>query len=187
MEDATLGIRRQGLGGAEVIKRKERLLSAVLLSQAIAFCIALTSLSSTLLASKVRFASQSAYLGIASLQDCEGHCQPHWHLPSRDDVLNNLCNLPGDLHHPSVWVLSSLQHGCSMQGLSLPAAQTIPNYALLAAVYGALQLLQRQKPQNGMGGYAAVAILDVEANFLVVSSWPCFPSAHEVVMLCHVQ
>ena len=62
-----------------------------------------------------------------------------------------------------------------MQGLSLPAAQTIPNYALLSAVYGALQLLQRQKPRNGMGGYAAVAFLDVEANFLVVSSLCSFP------------
>ena len=68
-----------------------------------------------------------------------------------------------------------MQHGCSMQGLSLPAAQTIPNYALLSAVYGALQLLQRQKPRNGMGGYAAVAFLDVEANFLVVSSLCSFP------------
>ena len=64
-----------------------------------------------------------------------------------------------------------------MQGLSLPAAQTIPNYALLAVVYGALQLLQRQKPQNGLGGYTAVAFLDVEANYLVVSGWCSFPNA----------
>ena len=56
-----------------------------------------------------------------------------------------------------------------VQGLSLPATQTVPNYALLATVYGALQLLQRRRPQNGMGGYIAVACLDVEANFLVVS------------------
>ena len=76
MEDATLGIRRQGLGGAEVIKRKERLLSAVLLSQAIAFCIALTSLSSTLLASKVRFASQSAYLGMPHCRTVKGVVSP---------------------------------------------------------------------------------------------------------------
>ena len=62
-----------------------------------------------------------------------------------------------------------------MQGLSLPAAQTIPNYALLAAVYGALQLLQRRKPQNGLGGFAAVAFLDVEANFLVVSNLSSLP------------
>ncbi len=57
-----------------------------------------------------------------------------------------------------------------MQGVSLPATQTVPNYALLAIVYGVLQLGRREKRQNGFGGYAAVAFLDVEANFLVVSS-----------------
>lgn len=59
-----------------------------------------------------------------------------------------------------------------MQGLSLPATQTVPNYALLAIVYGTLLLLRRQKPHNFLGSYAAVAFLDVEANFLVVRSCP---------------
>ncbi len=65
MEEASLETRGQGLGGAEIVKRKERLLSAVILSQAIAFFIALTSLSSTLLASKVRSALLSAHQGMA--------------------------------------------------------------------------------------------------------------------------
>ena len=58
----------------------------------------------------------------------------------------------------------------TVQGVSLPATQTVPNYALLAIVYGVLQLGRREKRQNGFGGYAAVALLDVEANFLVVST-----------------
>ena len=65
----------------------------------------------------------------------------------------------------------------AVQGVSLPATQTVPNYALLAVVYGVLQLGRREKRQNGFGGYAAVAFLDVEANFLVVSN--CHPS------ICH--
>ena len=55
MEEASLETRGQGFGGDEVVKKEERLLSAVLLSQAIAFLIALSSLTSSLLASKVRF------------------------------------------------------------------------------------------------------------------------------------
>ena len=58
----------------------------------------------------------------------------------------------------------------NVQGVSVPATQTVPNYALLAVVYGVLQLSGREKRQNGFGGYAVVAFLDVEANFLVVSS-----------------
>ena len=54
--------------------------------------------------------------------------------------------------------------------MSLPATQTVPNYAILTIVYGTLLLSRRQRPQNGMGGYVAVAFLDVEANFLVVRS-----------------
>ncbi len=57
-----------------------------------------------------------------------------------------------------------------LQGVSLPATQTAPNYALLTIVYGSLLLAKRQRPQNGMGGYVAVAVLEVEANFLVVHS-----------------
>ena len=76
MEEATLEIRGQGFGGAEIVKRKERLLSAVLLSQAIAFSIALTSLSSTLLASKVRFASVVAHQGMAHCGTIQGIFSP---------------------------------------------------------------------------------------------------------------
>ena len=56
-----------------------------------------------------------------------------------------------------------------MQGISLPAAQTLPNYLLLALLYGSALCLRRQRPQNGVLSYAAVSLFDVEGNFLVVS------------------
>ena len=55
-----------------------------------------------------------------------------------------------------------------MQGVSLPASQTVPSYALLALVYGGTLLVRRQRPQNSILSYAAVSLLDVEGNFLVV-------------------
>jgi solute carrier family 35 protein F1/2 len=57
-----------------------------------------------------------------------------------------------------------------VQGVSLPAAQTLPNYAALALVYGSVLLFQRRKPHHGALSYAAVSLLDVEGNFLVVRS-----------------
>lgn len=55
-----------------------------------------------------------------------------------------------------------------MQGVSLPASQTLPTYVLLALVYGGTLIARRQRPQNGLLSYAAVSLLDVEGNFLVV-------------------
>lgn len=57
-----------------------------------------------------------------------------------------------------------------LQGVSLPASQTVPNYALLALVYGSVLLAKRIRPVNAWTSYAGVALLDVEGNFLVVSS-----------------
>ncbi len=58
---------------------------------------------------------------------------------------------------------------CWLQGVSLPATQTVPNYALLSLVYGTALLAKRVRPVNAWTSYAAVSLLDVEGNFLVVS------------------
>ena len=55
-----------------------------------------------------------------------------------------------------------------MQGVSLPAAQTLPNYFLLALLYGSAVCLRRRQPHNGVLSYAAVSLFDVQGNFLVV-------------------
>ncbi|BDA51211.1 Solute carrier family 35 member F1 [Coccomyxa sp. Obi] len=54
------------------------------------------------------------------------------------------------------------------KGISLPATQTVPNYALLSLVYGTALLAKRIRPVNAWTSYAAVSLLDVEGNFLVV-------------------
>jgi hypothetical protein len=63
---------------------------------------------------------------------------------------------------------------CCLQGVSLPASQTVPNYTLLSLVYGTALLAKRIRPVNAWTSYAAVSLLDVEGNFLVVSKiLPC--------------
>ena len=67
MEGASLESRTQGFGENEVVKKKEKILAAVLLSQAIAFLIALTSVTSTVLASKVRLSITVGISGLVAL------------------------------------------------------------------------------------------------------------------------
>lgn len=73
----------------------------------------------------------------------------------------------------------------SLQGVSVPASQTVPNYALLALVYGFILLVRKQRPENSWASYAAVSLLDVEGNYLMVSNrLPCsMPVQHSDMFL----
>ena len=60
-----------------------------------------------------------------------------------------------------------------LQGISAPTLQSTLNYALLASVYGFYLLWVRKATSLSKPWwcYALLGLLDVEANFCLVSSW----------------
>lgn len=54
-----------------------------------------------------------------------------------------------------------------MQGVFVPTFQSAAVYACLAAIYGGLLVARRQPPSERLHKYAALALLDMEANFLL--------------------
>ena len=59
-----------------------------------------------------------------------------------------------------------------LQGASLPTTQSFINYVLLATIYGGIWLRSGNRvTRNVWYKYAALAGLDVEANYLVVLAY----------------
>ena len=74
---------------------------------------------------------------------------------------------------------ASDMQGCTasrLQGISAPTLQSTLNYALLAAAYGSYLLWVRKATSLSKPWwcYALLGLLDVEANFCLVSSWHGF-------------
>eukprot|EP00887_Chlorella_sp_A99_P003924 scaffold11.g3924.t1 len=67
-------------------------------------------------------------------------------------------------------------------GVSTPTLQSSLNYLLLAIVFGTLRWRHRQPLVHPLRSYAALALLDVEANFLVVLAFR-FTSLTSVTIL----
>ena len=63
------------------------------------------------------------------------------------------------------------EHLAFMQGVSLPAAQSLINYVGLGLVYGSLLAWRRQRPKAEWYKYAVLAMADVLANFCVVEAY----------------
>lgn len=57
------------------------------------------------------------------------------------------------------------------QGVSLPASQSVLNYACLAVVYCILLLRRGKRLQSAWYKYAALAAVDVLANFCLVEAY----------------
>jgi hypothetical protein len=57
------------------------------------------------------------------------------------------------------------------QGINAPSFQNFINYCLLAATCGPLLLWRRAAPQAPLRLYALLALLDVEANYLVTKAY----------------
>eukprot|EP00884_Botryococcus_braunii_P023208 jgi/Botrbrau1/9571/Bobra.0089s0025.2 len=58
-----------------------------------------------------------------------------------------------------------------MQGVSLPATQSSANYLLLAVIYGSYILFKRKAIRGATWAYAALALIDVQANMLIVAAF----------------
>lgn len=58
-----------------------------------------------------------------------------------------------------------------VQGVSLPASQSVLNYTCLAVVYGSLLIRRKEKLRAELYKYAALAALDVLANFCLVQAY----------------
>ena len=76
----------------------------------------------------------------------------------------------------------SLMKNCLLQGVSLPAAQSVVNYAALAIVYGAILLHKKQPLKGRLYTYALLAALDVLANFCLVEAY-AYTSLTSVTLL----
>lgn len=70
----------------------------------------------------------------------------------------------------------------AVQGVSLPTTQSFINYILLAAVYGSILVYSKRPLQNAWYKYAALAVLDVEANYLLITAYR-FTSITSVTLL----
>lgn len=69
-----------------------------------------------------------------------------------------------------------------MQGISLPAAQSLLSYIALAVVYGGHLFLKRQRLQASVYKFAGLAAIDVIANFCLVEAFN-FTSLTSITLL----
>ncbi|KAK9802978.1 hypothetical protein WJX73_002803 [Symbiochloris irregularis] len=67
-------------------------------------------------------------------------------------------------------------------GVSLPTTQSFINYVLLAALFGGTLVYSKRPLQNAWYKYAALAVLDVEANYLLITAYR-FTSITSVTLL----
>ncbi|XP_068664687.1 uncharacterized protein [Aristolochia californica] len=70
----------------------------------------------------------------------------------------------------------------SRKGINAPTSQSFANYVLLAIVYGSLVIHRRKALQMKWYYYLLLAIVDVEANFLVVKAYQ-YTSLTSVMLL----
>ncbi|XP_050214278.1 uncharacterized protein LOC126665502 [Mercurialis annua] len=70
----------------------------------------------------------------------------------------------------------------SKKGINAPTSQSFLNYVLLALIYGAVMLYRKQKLKAKWYYYVILALVDVEANFLVVKAYQ-YTSMTSVMLL----
>ena len=70
----------------------------------------------------------------------------------------------------------------SLQGISLPAAQSFLNYLALALVFGGQLFFKKQPLQAASYKFAGLAAIDVTANFCLVEAFN-FTSLTSVTLL----
>ncbi|GAQ84254.1 hypothetical protein KFL_001820070 [Klebsormidium nitens] len=70
----------------------------------------------------------------------------------------------------------------AQKGVNIPTTQGWLNYLLLTIVYGGLMLKRKKRPQVPWYVYALLALIDVEANFLVVRAYQ-YTSITSVMLL----
>ncbi|KAK4752430.1 hypothetical protein SAY87_021228 [Trapa incisa] len=68
------------------------------------------------------------------------------------------------------------------RGINAPTSQSFLNYVLLAIVYGSIMLYRRKSLKAKWYSYAALGLVDVEANFLVVKAYQ-YTSITSVMLL----
>ncbi|EOA25306.1 hypothetical protein CARUB_v10018620mg [Capsella rubella] len=68
------------------------------------------------------------------------------------------------------------------QGINVPTSQTFLNYVLLAIIYGGMMLYRRSEIKIKWYYYFLLALVDVEANFLVVKAYQ-YSSLTSVMLL----
>ena len=75
--------------------------------------------------------------------------------------------------------MAAMAAGLARRGAAAPTLQILVTYALLAAAFGALRVLRRREPgaaagaarlRNPLWKYAAVGLVDLEANFALVKA-----------------
>ncbi len=62
------------------------------------------------------------------------------------------------------------------QGINAPTFQNFINYCLLAVTFGSVLLYRRRPLHQKLRVYALVALLDVEANYLVTKAYQVRPA-----------
>lgn len=72
------------------------------------------------------------------------------------------------LHWPSLCHWMRLG---AFQGVSLPATQSSANYLLLAVTYASFILFKKRPIRGATWAYAALALIDVQANMLIVAAF----------------
>ena len=70
----------------------------------------------------------------------------------------------------------------SIQGVSLPATQSLLNYACLALIYGTCLIIRRQKIQEAWWKYACLSLSECIATFSLVTAYR-FTSLTSVTLL----
>ncbi|KAF3780664.1 Solute carrier family 35 member F1 [Nymphaea thermarum] len=70
------------------------------------------------------------------------------------------------------------------RGINAPTSQSFLNYALLAIVYGSVVLLRKKGLRAKWYYYILLALVDVEANFLVVKAYQYTSMTSVMLLLC---